>query len=131
MNLVFTNCLVYNGLNSEYTKLAQSFERGFIRIWRKYFPPNALDWEDAADSDRAKREHWEAIQRLGALDRAINDILKPAPAPAPAPKPLTYSLPPGAVPPPGVASSARTQPYAPGYPGPYQSLMHLQVHLQA
>lgn len=71
MNLIFTNCLEYNGRESEYTRYAQSLERGFLRAFQKNFPRTA---EALQDSPRLQREMDLCVQKLGALDKTINKV---------------------------------------------------------
>ncbi|VDP05646.1 unnamed protein product [Soboliphyme baturini] len=72
MNLVFLNCLQYNGLKSEYTKLAQRLERVFLKGWKRYFPPSEMVDSNA----RIQQELLECLSRLGALDRQIKRELQ-------------------------------------------------------
>jgi hypothetical protein len=60
---------------SDYTRIAQRFERVFIRAWRKYFPAGANT------STRRRNQLMKCVHKLGALDRAIRALHPPPPPP--------------------------------------------------
>lgn len=81
MNLMFLNCLTYNGIESgmylyiyefvmfffaDYTKLAQRVDRIFIRAWKRCFPPS-----EVLEYERARQDEIKCIDMLGALDKKI------------------------------------------------------------
>ena len=55
----------------DYTKMAQKVERLFIKAWKKYFPPT----EVVEESERAFEEHQVCLEKLGALDKRIREML--------------------------------------------------------
>ena len=86
MNLIFLNCLAYNGLENgtlciiqsfiipffveDYTKLAQRVERIFIRAWKRFFPPS-----EVLENERARQDEIKCVDMLGALDKKIRNLL--------------------------------------------------------
>ncbi|KAL1229105.1 Chromatin remodeling regulator [Trichinella pseudospiralis] len=71
VNAMLINCLEFNGLKNDYTKMAQRLERTFIRLWKRYFPPSRN-----ADYDDTYEDELTCVSMLGVLDRKIKDLVQ-------------------------------------------------------
>ncbi|KRY21522.1 Cat eye syndrome critical region protein 2, partial [Trichinella patagoniensis] len=71
VNAMLINCLEFNGLKNDYTKMAQRLERTFIRLWKRYFPPSR-----SADYDDTYEDELTCVSMLGVLDRKIKDLVQ-------------------------------------------------------
>ncbi|XP_043943178.1 cat eye syndrome critical region protein 2 homolog [Protopterus annectens] len=79
MNLIFENCLRYNGESSEYTEMSENVERCFYKAMQKHFPSDDLDTDEEYKRNYDDRERKERRKsRSSRLSKGDESLRKPA-----------------------------------------------------